>query len=112
LLRFRSKVGSERLAKVVDQSIKALAKKGIKEEAEALDSTFIKANSRRNLDKRTGYRDPELKIGRAVKVKDLGYRFHLAVYVKSELIIAMIVVSANEKRKNLQSACLRKHQNT
>ena len=64
-----------------------------------MDSTFIKAYSRRNLDNRTGYSDPESRIGRAVKAKDLGYRLHLAVDVKSELPIAMIVVSANEKEK-------------
>ena len=71
----------------------------IKGEALALDSTFIKAYSRRNLDNRTGYSDPESRIGRAVKAKDLGYRLHLAVDVKSELPLAMIVVSANENEK-------------
>jgi len=52
-------------------------------EALALDSTFIKAYSRRNLDNRTGYSDPESRIGRAVKAKDLGYRLHLAFDVKA-----------------------------
>lgn len=100
LSRFRSKVGPERLAKIVDQTVEALVKKGrIKGEALALDSTFIKAYSRRNLDNRTGYSDPESRIGRAVKAKDLGYRLHLAVDVKSELPIAMIVVSTNENEK-------------
>src|SRR5271157_956041 len=100
LSRFRTKVGPVRLSKVVDQAIKLLVAKGrIKGEAIALDSTFIKAYSRRNLDNRTGYSDPESRIGRAVKAKDLGYRLHLAVDVKSELPIAMIVVSANENEK-------------
>lgn len=100
LSRFRSKVGPKRLARVVDHAIKVLVAKGrIKGEALALDSTFIKAYSRRNLDNRTGYSDPESRIGRAVKAKDLGYRLHLAVDVKSELPIAMIVVSANENEK-------------
>jgi IS5 family transposase len=77
-----------------------LVKNGkIKGEALALDSTFIRAYSRRNLDNRTGYSDPESRIGRAVKAKDLGYRLHLAVDVKSELPLAMIVVSANENEK-------------
>jgi len=74
----------------------------------ALDSTFIKAYSRRNLDNRTGYSDPESRIGRAVKAKDLGYRLHLAVDVKSELSIAMIVVSANENEKKHSVSLLRK----
>jgi len=100
LSRFRSKVGPERLSRIVDQTIEVLVKKGrIKGEALALDSTFIKAYSRRNLDNRTGYSDPESRIGRAVKAKDLGYRLHLAVDVKSELPVAMIVVSANENEK-------------
>jgi hypothetical protein len=100
LSRFRTKVGPERLARIVDQAVEVLVKKGrIKGEALALDSTFIKAYSRRNLDNRTGYSDPESRIGRAVKAKDLGYRHHLAVDVKSELPIAMIVVSANENEK-------------
>jgi len=100
LSRFRSKVGPERLSRIVDQTIEVLVKKGrIKGEALALDSTFIKAYSRRNLDNRTGYSDPESRIGRSAKAKDLGYRLHLAVDVKSELPIAMIVVSANENEK-------------
>jgi IS5 family transposase len=100
LSRFRSKVGPERLSRIVDQTVKVLVKKGrIKGEGVALDSTFIKAYSRRNLDNRTGYSDPESRIGRAVKAKDLGYRLHLAVDVKSELPVAMIVVSANENEK-------------
>jgi transposase, IS5 family len=100
LSRFRTKVGPERLSRIIDQTIAVLVKKGrIKGEALALDSTFIKAYSRRNLDNRTGYSDPESRIGRAVKAKDLGYRLHLAVDVKSELPVAMIVVSANENEK-------------
>ncbi|MGA3290222.1 MAG: hypothetical protein ABSD42_08305 [Candidatus Bathyarchaeia archaeon] len=46
--RFRTKVGPERLARIVDQTVKVLVTKGgIKGEAIALDSTFIKAYSRR-----------------------------------------------------------------
>ena len=100
LSRFRSKVGPERLMHIVDQAIGMLVKKGkIKGEPLALDSSFIKAYSRRNLDNRTGYSDPESKVGRAVKAKDLGYRLHLAVDAKSEMPVAMIVASANENEK-------------
>lgn len=100
LSRFRSKVGPERLARIIDQAVEVLVMKGrIKGEALALDSTFIKAYSRRSLDNRTGYSDPESRVGRAVKTKDLGYRLHLAVDVKSELPMAMILVSANENEK-------------
>jgi hypothetical protein len=100
LSRFRSKVGPERLARIIDEAVNVLVKRGrIKGEAIALDSTFIKAYSRRNLDNRTGYSDPDSRVGRAVKAKDLGYRLHLAVDVKSELPIAMKLVSANENEK-------------
>src|SRR3989337_188259 len=109
LSRFRSKVGPERLMRIVDEAVEVLVKKGrIKGETLALDSTFIKAYSRRNLDNRTGYSDPESRIGRAVKSKDLGYRLHLAVDTKSERPIAMIVVSANENEKKHSISLLEK----
>ena len=55
LSRFRTKVGPERLSRVVDHAVEVLVKQGrIKGEAVALDSTFIKAYSRRNLDNLTG----------------------------------------------------------
>ena len=100
LSRFRSRVGPEKLALIIDDALGILVAKGrIKGETLALDSTFIKAYSRRNLDNRTGYSDPESRVGRAVKAKDLGYRLHLAVDAKSELPVAMIVASANENEK-------------
>src|SRR3972149_5824832 len=55
LSRFRNKVGPERLARIVDQAVEVLVAKGrIKGEALALDSTFIKAYSRRK--KRAAHR--------------------------------------------------------
>src|SRR4030067_627917 len=109
LSRFRSKVGPERLARIVDQTVDVLVKKGrIKGEAVALDSTFIKTCRRRNLDNRTGYSDPESRIGRAVKAKDLGYRLPLVVDAKTALPIAMIVVSANENEKKHSYSLLEK----
>ena len=84
----------------VDEAVEVLVKKErIKGETLAMDSTFIKAYSRRNLDNRTGYSDPESRVGRAVKAKDLGYRLHLAVDAKSEMPISMTVTSANENEK-------------
>jgi hypothetical protein len=86
--------------RIVDEAVEVLVKKGrSKGETLTLDSTFIKAYSRRNLDNRTGYSDPESRVGRAVKAKDLGYSLHLAVDAKSELPVAMIVASANENEK-------------
>lgn len=100
LSRFRSRVGPERLSLIIDEAIGTLVKEGrIKGETVALDSTFIKAYSRRNLDNRTGYSDSESRVGRAVKAKDLGYRLHLAVDAKSEMPVAMTVAPANENEK-------------
>jgi transposase len=100
LSRFRSRVGPEKLMRIVDHAVEVLVKKGrIKGEALALDSTFIKAHSRRSLDNRTGYSDPESRVGRAVKTRDLGYRLHLAVDTRSELPVAMTLAPANENEK-------------
>jgi IS5 family transposase len=100
LSRFRKKVGPERLMRIVDRAIETLVeKRRIKGETLALDSTFIKAHSRRNLDNRTGYSDPESRVGRAVKTRDLGYRLHLAVDCRSEMPVAMTVAPANENEK-------------
>jgi hypothetical protein len=100
LSRFRSRVGPERLMRIVDHAVEKLVeKRRINGEALAMDSTFIKACSRRSLDNRTGYSDPESRVGRAVKTRDLGYRLHLAVDAKSELPVAMTVAPANENEK-------------
>jgi hypothetical protein len=100
LSMFRKRVGPERLMRIVDHAIELLVRKGrIKGEALALDSTFIKAHSRRSLDNRTGYSDPESRVGRGVKTRDLGYRLHLAVDARSEMPVAMRVASANENEK-------------
>jgi len=100
LSRFRSRVGPERLMRIVDHAIETLVeKRRIKGETLAMDSTFIKACSRRNLDNCTGYSDPESRVGRAVKTRDLGYRLHLTVDCRSEMPIAMTVAPANENEK-------------
>jgi len=102
LSRFRMKVGPERLMRIVDRAIETLVEtRRIKGETLAMDSTFIKAHSRRNLDNRTGYSDSESRVGRAVKTRDLGYRLHLTVDCRSEMPIAMTVAPANEKKHSL-----------
>jgi transposase len=100
LSRFRTRVGPERLMRIIDHAIRLLVRKRrIKGEALALDSTFIKAYSRRSLDNRTGFSDPESRVGRAVKTRELGYRLHLVVDCRSEMPVAMTVASANENEK-------------
>ena len=100
LSRFRRKVGPERLGRIVDHAVEVLVRKGrIKGETLVMDSTFIKAYSRRSLDKRTGYSDRESRVGRATKTRDLGYRLHLAVDARSEMPVAVTVAPANENEK-------------
>ena len=82
--RFSSKIGPERRSRIVDQAVELLVKKGrIKCQVLALDLTFIKSGSRRNLDNNTGYNDPESRIGKTVESEDWGYRLHLAIDEKS-----------------------------
>jgi hypothetical protein len=100
LSRFRKRVGPERLMRIVDHAVeKLVGKRRIRGETLAMDSTFIKACSRRSLDNRTGYSDPESRVGRSVKSRDLGYRLHLAVDTRSELPVALTVAPANENEK-------------
>jgi hypothetical protein len=76
LSRFRSKVGPERLMRIVDHAVEKLVeKRRIKGETLAMNSMFIKACSRRSLDNRTGYSGPESRVGRAVKTRDLAIDF-------------------------------------
>jgi hypothetical protein len=100
LSRFRTKNMTWTVSRNYGSDLETLVKKGtIKGEALALDSTFIKAFSRRNLDNRTSYSDPEWRIGRAVKAKDLGYRLHLAVDAKSELPVGFDCSFSQRERK-------------
>jgi hypothetical protein len=60
LSRFKRKVGPERLMRIVDHAVEVLEKEGkVRGETLALDSTFVKAYSRRSLDNPTGYSDHE-----------------------------------------------------
>ncbi len=72
----------------------------IKGESVALDATFIKAWSRRDLaDDSHGFSDPESRVGRDGKTYDLGYKAHVAVDVESDMPLAVVVASANENEK-------------
>ena len=101
LTRFRNKVGPERLESIMNSLIRELVKGGtIKEETHALDATFIKAWSRRDMaDDSHGFSDPESRVGRDGKSYDLGYKAHLAVDADSDMPVAVVVASANDNEK-------------
>ncbi len=62
LSRFNQRLGARRLKRIVDEQVKKLIHhRIIKARTVALDATFIKAYSRRSMDNRTGYSDPEVK---------------------------------------------------
>jgi transposase len=106
LSRFRSRVGPEKLALIIDDALGILVKKGrIKGETIALDSTLIKAYSRRNLDNRTGYSDPESRVGRAVKLKtsDTGFMSRWTRRVSCQL--PWLWLLQTRTRKNTPTAC-------
>jgi hypothetical protein len=71
----------------------------IDRETMAMDATFIRAWSRRDLhDNRRGYSDPDASVGRGDREYDLGYRVHIAADVDFGLSVAYVVSPANEKR--------------
>jgi hypothetical protein len=71
----------------------------VKGETLALNATFIKAWSRRDpADDSHGLSDPEARVGRDGKTYELSYKAHLTVDVDSDMPVAAIVASANEKR--------------
>lgn len=65
LSRFNQRLGARRLMRIVDKQVKKLIhRRVVKARTIALDVTFIKAYSRRNMDNRTGYSDPESRVGK------------------------------------------------
>jgi len=83
----------------------------IKGDSVALDTTFIKAWSKRDpADDSHGFSDPESRVGRDGKTYDLGYKAHVAVDSGSDMPLAVVVASANENEKKhapelLDKAC-------
>jgi IS5 family transposase len=110
MTRFRDRVGPERLERIMGSLIEELVEgELIKGESVALDTTFIKAWSRRDpADDSHGYSDPESRVGRDGKTYDLGYKTHLAVDADSDMPVATVVASANENEKKHTSELLDK----
>jgi len=100
LTRFRSRVGPERLETIIASLVEELIEGGIiRGETVAMDATFIKAYSKRDSrDNLRGASDPDAMVGRDGRSYGLGYKSHIAGDVYSDLPLAFIAASANEKK--------------
>ena len=76
ITRFRRNIGPERLDGIIYGLVRELVDGGvISGETVAMDATFIRAWSRRDLhDNRRGCSDPDARVGRDDRGFDLGYR--------------------------------------
>jgi transposase len=110
LTRFRNRIGTERLERIMNKIFKELLKGGvISGETVVLDATFIKAYSRRDPHQNgRGMSDPEARVGRNGKTYELGYKVHVAADAKSELPLAVIAASVNENEKKHAPALFEK----
>jgi len=101
LTRFRTRVGPERLETIIASLVEELIQGGlIRGDTVAMDATFIKAYSKRDLqDNRRGASDPDAVVGRDGRSYGLGYKAHIAADVDSDLPLAFIAASANENEK-------------
>jgi transposase len=107
LSRFNQRLGTRRLRRIVDKQVKKLIRRRIvKARTVALDATFIKAHSRRSMDNRTGYSDPESRVGRAYRTYGLGYKLHMAVDTASGAPLSFLVAPANTNEKKLSTPLL------
>ena len=81
--RFRTKVGPERLARIVDQAVEVLVAKGrIKGEALALDSTFIKASVEETLTTARATAIPNQELARALNRIATHWRLFWRLHLK------------------------------
>jgi transposase len=101
LTRFRDRIGSQSLQKIMDTLINELSdSRIISGKKVVLDATFIKAHSKRALaDNSKGAADPDARVGRNGKTYNLGYKLHLAIDAESELPLAAIIAPANDNEK-------------
>jgi len=102
LSRFNQRLGARQLRRIVDKQIRKLIScRIVKTRTIALDVTFIKAYSRRSTNNRTGYSDPEARVGRAYQTYGLGYKLHMAVDTRSKTPLSFQVAPANTNEKRL-----------
>jgi IS5 family transposase len=110
LTRFRNRIGTKRLERIMRKIIRKLSKAGVIDgKTVVMDATFIKAHSKRDPhDNSQGSSDSDARVGRNGKIFDLGYKLHVAADAKSELPLAVVVAPANENEKKHASKCLAK----
>jgi len=87
LTRFRNRIGTERLKRIMSTLLKELLKGGaISGETVVLDATFVKAYSRGEPHENSrGASNPDARVGRNGKTYELGYKLHIAADSKSEI---------------------------
>jgi hypothetical protein len=102
LSRFNQRLGARRIRRIVDKQIKKLLKKRlVTPKTAAMDATFIKAYSRRNINNRAGFSDPEARVGRAYRTYGLGYKLHLTVDTATPLAFLISPANTNEKKLSI-----------
>lgn len=109
LSRFNQRLGSGRLRRILNNQVRKLIRNRIvKARTVALDATFIKAYSRRNMDNRAGFSDPQARVGRAYRSYDLGYKLHMTIDTTSGAPLAFQAAPANTNEKPLSIPLLKR----
>lgn len=108
LMRFRQRVGPERLERIMRRLVKQLEHKAVFTGGVlALDATFIKAYSRRDpRDSSRGLSDIDARLRKQGRNVILGYGVHLAVETGSEMPLAAVVEPANVNEKKVAPSLL------
>jgi len=110
LMRFRRRVGPERLERIMSSFFRQLDRMRVLDcRILALDATFIEAYSRREPeDSSRGLFDSEARLRKQGRNVVLGYGVHLAVDAGSEMPVAALVEPANVNEKKISIPLLRK----
>jgi hypothetical protein len=101
LSRFTRRVGAEMLRLIIEEKVVLLLRRaGVEEVDVVLDASFIKAWSTRHPDNsRTGFSDPDARVGRSGRSFGLGYKLHTSVDPRRILPLANVLAPANENEK-------------
>jgi transposase len=101
LSRFTRRVGAEMLRLIIEEKVVLLLRRaGVEEVDVVLDASFVKAWSTRHPDNsRTGFSDPDARVGRSGRSFGLGYKLHTSVDPRRILPLANVLAPANENEK-------------
>jgi hypothetical protein len=101
LSRFTRRVGAEMLRLIIEEKVVLLLRRaGVEEVDVVLDASFIKGWSTRHPDNsRTGFSDPDARVGRSGRSFGLGYKLHTSVDPRRILPLANVLAPANENEK-------------